>query len=86
MYTSQAIAEVRYRVVGLHYNSSQIVVIRDTRHFKRLAGLGVVVVVSGIHHEEREKGIRFVMADENGGMIMCWVLLWCGRQVGLGAF
>ena len=86
MYTSQALAEVWYRVLRLPYNSLQVVVIKDTGPSKRLADLGVVVVVSGRHREETERSIMFMMVDVNGGMTVCFVLVWCGRLVSLGAF
>ena len=73
VYISQAFAEVWYRVVRLPYNSFQVDVIKDTGRFERLAGLGVVMVVSGKHRVGIEKGIRFMMVDADGGMIVCCV-------------
>ena len=86
MYTSQTLGDVWYRVLRLPYNSLQVVVIKDTGPFKRLADLRVVIVVSGRHREETEKSIRFMMVDANGGITVCFILVWCGRLVSLGAF
>ena len=78
-------AEVWYRVVRLPYSGFQVVAINDTERFERLAGLGVVMVVSERHRQGVEKGMRCLIVEVNGETMVCCVWVWCGRLVSLGA-